>query len=233
MALTLTPPFRARGVIIDLDGTLVDTVEDLAAAGNGMLARLGRDPFPVERIAGWIGKGAEVLVHRLLTGSGDGRVSTQRVSDALSNFLELYAIENGRRSRVYPAVADVLDEWRARGLRLACVTNKPRAAALCLLESTGLAGRFDLLVGGDELARRKPDPLPMLHVCDRFRIAPREMIAIGDSLNDSRAARAAGIPAVLVTYGYNEGEPLTADDADLLVHDFGQLSGLIGVPVPG
>ncbi len=219
----MTTRLPARGAIIDLDGTLIDTVEDLAAAGNAMLVCLGHEPVPAAAVHRWIGKGAGVLVHRLLTRSLDGRVDEELAATALQIFLDSYAIENGRRSRVYPGVVDVLDTMRSWGLRLACVTNKPRAAATRLLELTGLATRFDLLVGGDDLPRRKPDPMPMLHACERFRIEPGEMLAIGDSLNDSVAARAAGIRVVLVTYGYNEGLALSPGDADLLIDDFSAL----------
>ena len=182
-----------------------------------MLAELGRKELPIERVAAYVGKGSEVLVHRALTGEFDGRAEPALAASAVQAFYRHYGRENGRHARVYPGVREGLAAMRARGLRLACVTNKPQAFSDALLQRTGLADAFELVVGGDALPRRKPDPLPMLHACERLGIAPRRMLAIGDSVNDAAAARSAGIPILVVPYGYNEGRPVESIDADGIV----------------
>lgn len=209
--------FHASGVIVDLDGTLLDTVADLAAAVNAMLAGLGRPALATARVAEFVGKGAEVLVHRALTDSLDGRAPAQLLEPAYRSFLEYYRRENGRQAVLYPGVVDGLRAMRAKGLRLAVVTNKPGAFTGPLLERTGLASYFELVVSGDSLERRKPDPLPMLHVCQRFGLEADRVVAIGDSLNDAQAARAAGIPVMTVPYGYNEGHDVRTLDVDAIV----------------
>jgi phosphoglycolate phosphatase len=206
--------FPARGVILDLDGTLLDTAADLAAATNAMLAELGRAPLPVQQIATYVGKGSQVLMHRALSGSLDGRVETELAERALAIFFGHYACENGRQAKAYPGVREGLVALRARGLELACVTNKPQSFAEALLAAAELAPFFELVLGGDALPRRKPDPLPMLVACQRLNIAPGQTLAIGDSSNDALAARAAGIPVLIVPYGYNEGQPAATIDAD-------------------
>lgn len=228
---TLRPPaprrFAARGVILDLDGTLLDTVADIAAAVNAMLAERSRPALPVERVAQYVGKGSEVLVHRCLTGSAEGRAPDPEFGPAMRAFLDHYRRENGIRSRVFPGVAEGLAAMRAKGLRLAVVTNKPAAFTVPLLERTGLAGFFELQVSGDTVARKKPDPLPMLHVCERFGLPPQRMVAIGDSVNDALAARAAGIPVMTVPYGYNEGHSVRSLDVDAIVNSLVDAAALI------
>jgi phosphoglycolate phosphatase len=204
----------ARAVIIDLDGTLLDTAADLAAATNLMMIELGREPLPQATVASYIGKGVEVLVHRALGGSLDARVDHDLHTRGHDAFMRHYQVENGRHSRPYDGVVEGVAAMRAKGLRLACVTNKPKSFADPLLEHFGLAQCFELIVGGDSLPLRKPDPMPMLHVAQRFEIDPLEIVAIGDSLNDALAARAAGMPVFAVPYGYNEGRDVRTLDVD-------------------
>ncbi|RPH65789.1 MAG: phosphoglycolate phosphatase, partial [Burkholderiales bacterium] len=213
----MTRRFRASGVAIDLDGTMLDTVADLAAAVNAMLADFGRPTLPESTVRSYVGKGARILVHRALAGSLDGRVDEDTADRAVASFEHHYARENGRSATVFPQVREGLAAMRAKGLRLACVTNKPQQFADVLLARTGLGEHFELTIGGDALPRGKPDPMQLRHVCERFGLAPSEMIAIGDSLNDALAARAAGIPVMIVPYGYNEGRPVSTIDADAIV----------------
>ncbi|HWS74556.1 MAG TPA: phosphoglycolate phosphatase [Quisquiliibacterium sp.] len=219
--------FAAAAVIIDLDGTLLDTAADLAAAVNAMLVQLGHSPLPVARVAEHVGKGAEVLVHRALTDSPEGRVPAERFEPAHRAFLEHYRRENGRNARVYPGVVEGLEAMRAMGLRLAVVTNKPSAFTGPLLEQCGLARFFDLVVSGDSLPRKKPDPLPMRHVCETFGLPPSQVVAIGDSMNDAIAARAAGLPVFVVPYGYNEGRDVRSLEADAIVSTLLEAAELI------
>lgn len=209
--------FRADGVVIDLDGTLLDTVADLTAAVNAMLADLGRAPLAEPDVRRYVGKGARVLVHRALAGSLDGRVDEALADRAMAAFERHYARENGVSATPYPQASEGLEAMRAKGLRLACVTNKPQSFADALLARTGLARHFELTLGGDALPRRKPDPMPLHHVARHFGLDPSCMVAIGDSLNDAQAARAAGMPVMVVPYGYNEGRPADSIDADAVV----------------
>ena len=214
MTMTKTARVSARAVILDLDGTLLDTAADLAAATNLMMLELGREPLPQATVASYIGKGVEVLVHRALGGSLDARVDHDLHTRGHDAFMRHYQVENGRHSRPYEGVVEGVAAMRAKGLRLACVTNKPKSFADPLLERFGLAQSFELIVGGDTLPLRKPDPMPMLHVAQRFEIDPPEIVAIGDSLNDALAARAAGMPVFAVPYGYNEGRDVRTLDVD-------------------
>lgn len=219
--------FAARAAIIDLDGTLLDTAADLAAAVNAMLLAMGRAALPVEQVASYVGKGVEVLVHRALTLSLDGRVPADSFAPAMQSFDAHYRRENGRHASVYPGVLEGLQAMRDAGLKLAVVTNKPIGFALPLLADTGLAQYFDLVVGGDTVARKKPDPMPMLHVCAQLGIAPEQVVAIGDSLNDALAARAAGMAVLAVPYGYNEGRDARSLDVDAIVGTLFEASHLI------
>lgn len=226
-AVDLRRRFAARAAIIDLDGTLLDTAADLAAAVNAMLLAMGRAALPVEQVASYVGKGVEVLVHRALTLSLDGRVPAESFAPAMQSFDAHYRRENGRHASVYPGVLEGLQAMRDAGLKLAVVTNKPIGFAVPLLADTGLAPYFDLVVGGDTVARKKPDPMPMLHVCAQLGIAPEQVVAIGDSLNDALAARAAGMAVLAVPYGYNEGRDARSLDVDAIVNTLFEASRLI------
>lgn len=223
MNAALPPSFRVRAVLIDLDGTLVDSVQDLAAAANAMLAEHGRAALAVDTVRSYVGRGIANLVQRCFGGE-------PAPEGALASFRRHYRQTNGRQAHVYPGVIEGLQAMRALGLPLACVTNKAEAFVPPLLDAMGLAGFFDLLVCGDTVPRVKPDPLPLLYACERFAVAPQEALMIGDSLNDVRAARAAGCPVVCVPYGYSEGRSLQAADCDAIVPTLAAAAQLL-VPV--
>ena len=206
----------ARGVLIDLDGTLLDTVPDLAAAVNAMLADLGRPALPVEQVASYVGKGADVLVHRSLTESLDGRADTADFQRGKASFYEHYRRENGLNAVVFDGVREALALLRRRGLALACVTNKPREFTHELLARVGLDD-FDVIVSGDDTVEKKPHPAPMLHACALLKVEPAEAAMVGDSENDVLSARAAGCRVIVVETGYNEGRPVGELDADAIV----------------
>lgn len=208
---------EVRAALIDLDGTLLDTVGDLAAAANAMRVELGHEPLPPALLATFIGKGVESLVHRTLSGHIDGRVADSAFAAGMRSFVVHYRRENGRSATLYPQVREGLAALRALGLRLACVTNKPQAFTDALLAHFGLDAEFDLVLGGDALPAKKPDPLPLLHACARLGVAPAAAVAIGDSLNDALAARAAGMAVLAVPYGYNEGRDVATLDVDAIV----------------
>lgn len=206
----------ARGVLIDLDGTLLDTVPDLAAAVNAMLGDIGRSPLPDEQVACYVGKGADVLVHRALSGSMDGRADADEFQRGKSSFYAHYRRENGRQAIVFPGVREALALLRDRGLSLACVTNKPREFTVDLLQRVGLDD-FDAVVTGDDTVEKKPHPAPMLRACDLLGVRPNEAAMVGDSENDVISARAAGCRVIVVETGYNEGRPVSELDADAIV----------------
>lgn len=210
-------PLPIKAVTIDLDGTLLDTIPDLAAAANMMLEELNRPPLEVELIRTFIGKGLPRLVERTLAAGRNGDTGPELNERALAIYERIYAEVNGRHTTVYPGVREALESLTAQGFPLACVTNKTGRFTTPLLELTGFAGYFEHVVSGDTLARRKPDPAPLLHACEALKVAPRDMLMIGDSYNDTQAARAAGCPVFCVTYGYNEGRDVRELNADALV----------------
>jgi phosphoglycolate phosphatase len=220
-------PLRVRAVMMDLDGTLADTVPDLAAAANLMLRELGRPELDAELIRDFVGKGIAKLVERALSGSLGGGASRDALSQALAVFERCYAGVNGRYTTVYPGVREGLQALSAARIPLACVTNKAMRFTAPLLAQLELARYFDRVVAGDSLPQRKPDPEPLLHVCRGFGIAPREMLMIGDSVNDAQAARSAGCPVFCVTYGYNEGRDVRTLDVDAIVPTLFEATKLI------
>lgn len=201
-----------RTITFDLDGTLLDTVPDIAVAANAMLRELGRPTYTEETIATFVGHGTAQLVARCLP-----HMDAEELVQAQDIFRRYYTIENGRRSKPYPGVMQALAMLNNAGLPLAVVTNKPAAFTEPLLIATGLAPFFRFAVSGDSLAEKKPHPLPLLHACQRFGVTPAENLHIGDSRYDAAAARAAGCPVWLVSYGYNAGEPVQAADCDAIV----------------
>ena len=216
-----------RGALIDLDGTLLDTARDLAAAANRMLAALGRPPRSTEEVGRYVGKGLARLVERCLTGELEGRADPRLLERAVGIFSPAYEEESGRHCRVFDGVVEGLATLEKLGIRLACVTNKPERFTLPLLERMGLAAHFKAVVCADRLARTKPDPLPLQHACERLDLDPREALVVGDSENDVRAARAAGMPVVCVAYGYTEGMPVESLGADAVIPDLRALGELL------
>lgn len=205
----LVPKARTKtAVLIDLDGTLMDTAPDLAAASNLMRHAFGLPNLPVSRIAAFIGKGAEVLVHRAWTDDLDGRLDPGLFERARASFYQHYHRINGTEAIVFEGVPEALGLLRAGGLKLSCVTNKPKEFTSPLLERLGLTHWFDVIVAGDEVADPKPHPALLLEACRRLDVDPSDAWMIGDSVNDVLAAEAAGMSVVLVETGYNEGTPL-------------------------
>ena len=210
----------ARGIaaaMIDLDGTLLDTVPDLAAAAERMLAALDLPLRTQDEVRDFVGKGIPKLVERCLQASAGAQRAATLQDEALALFQSFYFEESGRRSAIYPGVIEGLERLRGMHLRLACVTNKAARFTLPLLEQKGLAPYFELVVSGDTLARKKPDPMQLSYICAEFALAPAEVLLIGDSVNDALAARAAGCPVLCVSYGYNEGGDVHNLDCDAIV----------------
>jgi len=206
-----------RAAIIDLDGTMLDTVPDFHVAINRMRAEFDLAAITQEQIALMVGKGSENLVRAVLALDYDAAGVAERFDAAMDAYQRHYLAINGQNSTLYPDVVAGLAALKAQGLRLACVTNKPIAFAEPLLKLNDLYRYFDVVYGGDSLPRKKPDPLPLLTVCRDFDLPAAQVVAIGDSSNDAQAARAAGCPVLTVPYGYNHGESIHAIDSDGIV----------------
>ena len=225
-----------QAAIVDLDGTLVDTLGDFEVALNRALADLDLPPVTRAVVERTVGKGSEhlirsVLAHQLdeAVAQGHGRLCQGRSVDNLYepawlSYQHHYRAINGNFAAVYPGVVEGLQSLQDQGLRLACLTNKPLSFAKPLLQAKGLDRFFSHVFGGDSFERKKPDPLPLLKTCEALGTLPAQTLMVGDSSNDAQAARAAGCPVALVRYGYNHGQPIDAVDADVYVDALTELS---------
>ncbi len=218
--------FDVDAVLFDLDGTLLDTLPDLFVAANAMLVELGHAPRTLEEIRRFVGKGIPNLVLRCLT--DDREVEPALAETALPVYRRHYGAVNGDATRIYDGVEPTLEKFKSQGLRLGCVTNKAHAFTLPLLERVGLAHYFDVIVSGDTLPQKKPDPAPLVHASETIGVPPERVIMIGDSANDAQAAQAAGMPVLLLTYGYSEGRPVDTIECDGVVSTFPELLRYIG-----
>ncbi|NWN82493.1 MAG: phosphoglycolate phosphatase [Halomonas sp.] len=225
-------------VAFDLDGTLIDSVPDLAIAVDAALAELDLPVVGEARVRDWVGNGSLVLMERALRHappllsvpgaspagpSPDGSLPDGLLDRAHQAFLDHYARAPGTHTRLYPGVRECLDGLRARGLPLALVTNKPEAFIAPLLGGLGLADDFALCLGGDSLAEKKPHPAPLLHVASHFAISPAACLMVGDSRHDIAAGKAAGFRTLAVPYGYNHGEPVRDSGPDGVVESLAEL----------
>lgn len=214
-------------ILIDVDGTLVDSVPDLAYCVDEMMKQLGRPTYGEDEVRNWVGNGVERLVRRALIGQLDGEPEDADFEKAYPIFLELYAENTSKRSLLYPGVREGVDYLRSAGYRLGCVTNKAAQFTIPLLKDLGIFDEFELVISGDTLPKKKPDPLPLLHAADRFGVIPANAMMIGDSQSDVKAARAAGFQIICMTYGYNHGEDIRDYNPDAVIDSMVEIKGLL------
>lgn len=217
----------ARMILIDVDGTLVDSVPDLAFCVDETMKRIGRAPWGEGPVRDWVGNGVERLVKRALVGRLDGEPDAVAFDKALPIFMEIYAQNISKRSLLYPGVLRGLDELQAMGYILGCVTNKAARFTEPLLRDLGVIEYFKIVVSGDTTPKKKPDPLPLFYAAERLGVLPGESLMIGDSVNDVTAARQAGFQVVCVPYGYNHGQDIREAAPDAVIADLSELPALL------
>lgn len=217
----------ARMILIDVDGTLVDSVPDLAFCVDETMKRIGRAPWGEGPVRDWVGNGVERLVKRALVGRLDGEPDAAAFDKALPIFMEIYAQNISKRSLLYPGVLRGLDELQAMGYILGCVTNKAARFTEPLLRDLGVIEYFKIVVSGDTTPKKKPDPLPLFYAAERLGVLPGESLMIGDSVNDVTAARQAGFQVVCVPYGYNHGQDIREAAPDAVIADLSELPALL------
>ncbi|WP_432472112.1 phosphoglycolate phosphatase [Amphritea sp. HPY] len=213
-------------VLFDLDGTLLDSVPDLALATDQMLQTLGRPPAGEEQVRSWVGNGAPMLVKRALSGQQEpsqAELDQTLFDQAFPLFLDFYGNCCAAKSQLYAGVREFLDQLVAESVTMGLITNKPIGFTEPLLEEFRLQQYFSIVLGGDSLEQKKPDPLPLLHAMQQLQINPEQTLMVGDSRSDIHAARAAGCPVVAVSYGYNHGEPISGYQPDLIVDNLLEL----------
>ncbi len=218
--------FKVKAIMFDLDGTLIHTAPEIAAAANLMLADLGREKLPYSQVESYIGEGAVVLIKRCLTEQIDGEPEATLFAQAESLFFAHYA-NNVAVSKPFDGVVEGLQAIWSKNLKLACVTNKPEKFTLPLLKESGLADFFDLVVSGDSLPKKKPHPMQLQYICTQFDVLETESMLVGDSNTDIAAAQAAGCFIVTVPYGYNQGKTIDESQVDATINDLTALSSLL------
>lgn len=215
--------------MIDLDGTLLNTADDLALAANLMLRELGRPELSIATIQTFIGKGIQRLVERSLTGDINGKPDAELLASALPIYHRHYAQNLCVKTHAYDGVIEGIINLKKEGFKLACITNKSETFTLPLLRATSLLDYFEIVLSGDSLPKKKPDPMPLLHICKYFGVQPQDALLVGDSLNDAIAARAAGCYVFCVPYGYNEGRDVRKLDCDAIVESIDDASKLLKI----
>lgn len=218
---------KPKMILIDVDGTLVDSVPDLAWCVDEMMTRLGLPVRGEARVRDWVGNGVERLVRRALVDDLHGEPDDADFARAYPLFLELYADNTSKRSTLYPGVREGLDYMKGQGYRLGCVTNKAAQFTLPLLRDLGIHDEFGIIVAGDTLPVKKPDPGPLLHAAKYFAVDPADSMMLGDSKSDVTAARAAGFQIICMSYGYNHGEDIRDYAPDAVIDSMSELSDLI------
>lgn len=214
-------------VLIDVDGTLVDSVPDLAFCVDEMMDQLGMPRRGEAAVRQWVGNGVERLVRRALINQLDGEPADELYDRAMPIFMDLYAENTSKRSCLYPGVKEGLAYLKQAGFRLGCVTNKAEQFTVPLLRDLGIYDNFEVVVSGDTLPKKKPDPMPLLHAAEVMGVSPEQSMMLGDSMSDVKAARAAGFQIVCMSYGYNHGVDIRDSNPDAVIDSMTELRGLL------
>ncbi len=214
-------------VLIDVDGTLVDSVPDLAYCVDEMLKAIDMPPHGEDEVRHWVGNGVERLVRRALIGQLDGEPDDALFAKAYPIFMDLYKDNTSKRSELYPGVKEGMDYLRDAGYKLGCVTNKAAAFTHPLLKDLGLFDYFESVVSGDTLEKKKPDPLPLTYSAEKLGVLPENSLMLGDSMSDVKAARAAGFQIICMSYGYNHGVDIHDSNPDVVIDSMVELKTLL------
>jgi phosphoglycolate phosphatase len=215
--------FKPKLIMIDVDGTLVDSVPDLTYCVDEMMKQLGKEPCGEAKVREWVGNGVPKLVERALTGELETTPNSDDYEKAYPIFLALYAENTAKRSCLYGGVREGIDYMKSRGYLLGCVTNKAEQFTHPLLKALGIFDDFSIIISGDTLAKKKPDPLPLLHSAEYFGINPKDCLMLGDSVSDVKASRAAGFDIICMSYGYNHGNDIANERPDLVLDSMSEL----------
>ncbi|MDQ7074011.1 MAG: phosphoglycolate phosphatase [Gammaproteobacteria bacterium] len=218
---------KPKMLLIDVDGTLVDSVPDLAYCIDQMMIALDLPIRGEAAVRQWVGNGVERLVKRGLLNQLDGEPEATLYAKALPIFMDLYADNTSKRSCLYPGVVEGLAYMQKAGYQIGCVTNKAAQFTLPLLKDLGIFDYFEIIVSGDTLAKKKPDPLPLLHAAEKMGVAPTDAMMLGDSKSDVKAARAAGFQIICMSYGYNHGEDIRNYNPDAVVDSMQEIEALL------
>lgn len=213
-------------VLLDLDGTLVDSIPDLANAVNKTLQEFSIEERDLNSVRHWVGNGVEKLLHRALTNDIDGEAGSELFDKAFTKFMEIYSKNMCVMSVCYPGVREGIDYLKEKNITLGCVTNKSGQFVGPILEKLGIKDDMSIIIAGDTLAKKKPDPLPLLHAASAFKVDPKKSLMIGDSISDVKAARAANFQIVCVSYGYNHGNDIRDTNPDAVVDSLAELPQL-------
>lgn len=218
--------FKPSLALIDLDGTLVDSVPDLAWCTDQTMLALGMPERGETKVRNWVGNGVERLIKRALIDQLDGEPAEALYAKAAPIFMGLYAENTSKRSQLYPAVKQGLKWLKQQGIHLGCVTNKDENFTMPILNNLGIRDYFELVVSGDTLPQKKPDPAPLLYAAHYFGVEPNQALMIGDSVNDVKASRAAGFQIICMSYGYNHGTDIRLANPDAVIDSFAELNTL-------
>ncbi len=225
MEVTLLP--RPKMVLIDVDGTLVDSVPDLAWCVDAMMRELDMPERGEARVRHWVGNGVERLVKRALLDKLDGEPEQALYDKALPIFQALYSENTSKRSSLYNGVEEALAFLKTTGVRMGCVTNKASQFTLPLLRDLGVQDYFETVICGDEVERKKPDPQPLELAAERLDTAVEDSLMLGDSMSDVKAARAAGFQIVCMSYGYNHGEDIRDYNPDAVIDSMAEIRDIV------
>ena len=215
-----------KAVLIDVDGTMVDSVPDLAFCVDEMMKAVSMAAHGEDKVRNWVGNGVERLVRRALTGELDGEPDEALFQRAYPIFLKLYEENTCARSSLYPGVKEGINYLKRCGARLGCVTNKAEQFTIPLLKTLSVYNEFEIVISGDSLPKKKPDPLPLLHGAEFFSVPVSQAMMIGDSISDVKAARAAGFKIICMSYGYNHGVDIRDACPDAVIDSMSELAQL-------